>query len=115
TEKIRKWNHEQLSTYGIGKEHSRPEWAAIGRELIRLGYLRQTTEKFSVLELTDEGLAALKQRKTVVLTKPVVAPEPKAHRVGEIACDEALFERLRQRRKILADERDVPAYIVFSD
>ena len=42
TEKIRKWNHEQLSTYGIGGEHSRPEWAAIGRELIRLGHLRQT-------------------------------------------------------------------------
>ena len=59
TEKIRKWGHEQLSTYGIGKEHSRPEWPAIGRELVRLGYLRQTAEKFSVLELTDEGRAAL--------------------------------------------------------
>jgi ATP-dependent DNA helicase RecQ len=41
TEKIRKWNHAQLSTYGIGKEHSRAEWAAIGRELVRLGFLRQ--------------------------------------------------------------------------
>ena len=40
TEKIRKWDHAQLSTYGIGKEHNRPEWAAIGRELIRLGFLR---------------------------------------------------------------------------
>ena len=37
------------------------------------------------------------------------------HRAGEIACDEALFERLRQLRKQLADERNVPAYIVFSD
>src|ERR1039457_5028503 len=46
TEKIRKWNHAQLSTYGIGGENSRPEWAAIGRELVRLGYLRQTKEKF---------------------------------------------------------------------
>jgi ATP-dependent DNA helicase RecQ len=115
TEKIRRWNHGQLSTYGIGREHSRPEWAAIGRELIRLGHLRQTTEKFSVLELTDQGLAALKQRRPVTLTKPVAAPEPKTHRVGEIACDEGLFDRLRQLRKRLADERDVPAYIVFSD
>src|SRR5439155_21999103 len=47
--------------------------------------------------------------------KPVSAPEPKAHRVGEIACDEVLFDRLRHLRKQLADERDVPAYIVFSD
>jgi ATP-dependent DNA helicase RecQ len=115
TEKIRKWNHPQLSTFGIGKEHSRPEWAAIGRELIRLGFLRQTAEKFSVLEITNEGRAALKERKKITLTKPAVAPETKTHHVGEITCDEVLFERLRELRKKLADERDVPAYIIFSD
>ncbi len=115
TDKVRKWNHTQLSTYGIGKEHSRPEWAAIGRELIRLGHVRQTTEKFSVLEMTNAGAAILKQRTKVTLTKPVTAPEPQAHRAGEIACDEVLFERLRSLRKTLADERDVPAYIIFSD
>ena len=115
TEKIRKWGHEQLSTYGIGQEHSSAEWKAIGRELIRLGHMRQTADKFSVLELTEDGLAALKQRRKVTLTKPVSAPEPQANRVGEIACDEALFDRLRQLRKQLADARDMPAYIVFSD
>ena len=116
TEKIRKWGDAQLSTYGIGKEHSRPEWAAIGRELVRLGFLRQTTtEKFSVLEITNEGRAALKERKKITLTKPVTAPETQARHVGEISCDETLFERLRELRKKLADERDVPAYIVFSD
>jgi len=115
TDKIRKWDHAKLSTYGIGKEHSRPEWSAIGRELIRLGYVRQTTEKFSVLEMTNAGAAILKQRTKVTLTKPVTAPEPQAHRAGEISCDEVLFERLRALRKALADERDVPAYIIFSD
>src|SRR5947207_15684544 len=45
----------------------------------------------------------------------MTAPEPSVHRAGEIACDEGLFERLRELRKRLADERDVPAYIVFSD
>ena len=115
TDKIRKWEHAQLSTYGIGKEHSRPEWAAIGRELVRLGFLRQTAEKFSTLELTNAGVAILKQRAKVTLTKPVTAPEKAVSHVGEIACDEALFERLRLLRKKLADERDVPAYIVFSD
>jgi ATP-dependent DNA helicase RecQ len=115
TERIRKWDHAQLSTYGIGKEHSRPEWAAIGRELVRLGLLRQTNEKFSVLELTGEGGQALKDRRKITLTKPAVAPESKVHHVGEITCDEALFARLRALRKTLADERDVPAYIIFSD
>ena len=115
TEKIRKWNHAQLSTYGIGKEHSRPEWAAIGRELVRLGFVRQTNEKFSVLELTNDGRVILKTRAAVKLTKPAVAPETKTQRVGDISCDEILFERLRELRKRLADERDVPAYIIFSD
>jgi ATP-dependent DNA helicase RecQ len=115
TEKIRNWNHAQLSTYGIGREHSRPEWAAIGRELVRLGLLRQTAEKFSTLELTNEGGAALKERRKITLTKPVAAPEARTHHVGEITCDEVLFERLRGLRKTLADERDVPAYIIFSD
>ena len=115
TEKIRKWEHAQLSTYGIGREHSRPEWAAIGRELVRLGLLRQTTEKFSVLELTNLGGAALKDRRKITLTKPAVAPATTVHHVGEITCDESLFERLRALRKTLADERDVPAYIIFSD
>ncbi len=115
TEKIRKWDHSQLSTFGIGKEHSRSEWAAIGRELIRLGLLRQTAEKFSVLEITNAGAAALKERKKIKLTKPVIALETKTRHVGEISCDEGLFERLRELRKRLADEHDVPAYIVFSD
>jgi ATP-dependent DNA helicase RecQ len=114
---IRRWRHETLSTYGIGGEHSRAEWQAIGRELIRLGFLRQAAEKFSILELTAEGRAALRDRQKIVLTKPVTAPAApeRRARAGEIACDEALFEQLRRLRKRLADERNLPAYIVFSD
>jgi ATP-dependent DNA helicase RecQ len=115
TENVRKWQHETVSTYGIGREHNRAEWKAIGRELIRLGLIEQRAEKFNVLVLTDEGLAVLKQRKSVKLTKPMKAPEPTAHRVGEIACDEELFERLRELRKRLADERALPPDIIFSD
>jgi ATP-dependent DNA helicase RecQ len=115
TEKVRKWGHDHLSTYGIGAEHSRSEWAAIGRELVRLGYLRQNANKFNAAELTEEGRAALKSRQKITLTRPLTAPEPAKHRAGEIACDEALFDRLRQLRKQLADERGVPPYIVFSD
>ena len=115
TEKVRKFGHHELSTYGIGSEHSRAEWGAVGRELVRLGFLFQNTEKFSTVELTDVGRTALKSRQKITLTKPVTAPEAAKHRAGEIACDEALFDVLRALRKQLADERAVPSYIVFSD
>ncbi len=117
TDKVRKFGHQSLSTYNIGGEHTRAEWGAIGRELIRLGFLFQNTEKFSVVEITNAGLAALKSRQKITLTKPVAAPAPdkEKHRAGEIACDEALFEKLRALRKQLADERSVPSYIIFSD
>jgi ATP-dependent DNA helicase RecQ len=115
SERVLKWGHDKLTTYNIGHEHSRSEWAAIGRELIRLGYLRQTTDKFPVVELTDAGRAVLTARTKVTLTKPVSAPEKSVSHVGEITCDELLFEKLRRLRKELADARAVPSYIIFSD
>jgi len=115
TEKVRKFGHTALSTYGIGGEHTRTEWAAIGRELVRLGLLVQRAEQFHTVDITREGWAALKERRKITLTKPVAAPKTVEHRVGEISCDELLFERLRGLRKRLADERAVPSYIVFSD
>jgi ATP-dependent DNA helicase RecQ len=115
TDNVRRWNHEQLSTYGIGREYTRPQWKSIGRELIRLGYLSQASDKFQVVAVTSEGMAVLKQRRTVMLTRPVTSGENRSARPGEITCDEALFETLRQLRKRLADERSVPSYIIFSD
>jgi ATP-dependent DNA helicase RecQ len=115
TEKVRKWGHAQLSTYGIGREHARSEWAAIGRELVRLGHVRQDTARFNVLELTNEGRALLRERNPVKLTRPMKPSDAKMPRAGEIVCDEALFECLRTLRKDLSDERGVPPYIVFSD
>jgi ATP-dependent DNA helicase RecQ len=115
TENILKWDHQHLSTYGIGKEISRVEWRAIGRELVRLGYLRQAAEKFNVLQLTELGATALRERQSIRLTRAAKVKKSRVPRAGEISCDEDLFDRLRRLRKRLADERGVPPYIVFSD
>ena len=115
TEKVRSWGHTKLSTYGIGKEHSRQEWAAIGRELLRIGLVRQDTTQFNSFEITPEGRTWLKERKPIQLTKPMKVAPAKVSHAGEITCDEALFEKLRVLRKRLADERSVPPYIIFSD
>jgi ATP-dependent DNA helicase RecQ len=115
TEKIRRWGHDQLSTYGIGKELARSEWGAIGRELMRSGLLEQEAGQFPVIALTDAGLEALKSRRVISLTKPMASKKTTAPRAGEIECDETLFDRLRKLRKRLADERGVPAYVILGD
>ncbi len=115
SEKIRQWGHQTLTTYGIGMDMGRNEWGGVGRELIRLGYLRQISEPYSIIEMAPDGLAALKDRRLIHLTRPMERGRPKAERVGDIACDELLFEKLRQLRKTIADGQGVPPYIVFGD
>ncbi len=116
TEAIRQRGHNELSTYGIGAELKRTEWQAIGRELLRLGLIECAPGKFATLSLTSEGLKTLRNRTPIVLTKQIDIAEKNAQRrAGTIECDEVLFERLRALRRKLADDRKVPAYIIFSD
>ena len=124
SERIRKWKHDQLRTYGIGKEHTRSEWLAFGRELVRLGFLRQADGEFPTIAMTEDGLRFLKERGQVTLTRPpprtLGKPDRdesgrRRKRTGEIACDEMLFETLRQLRREIADSRNVPAYVIFGD
>ncbi|MFA4944339.1 MAG: DNA helicase RecQ [Lentisphaeria bacterium] len=124
TAKIQAWGHDRVSTYGIGQELARPAWQAVGHELLQLGLLRQTDERFATVELTPEGLATLRGRQPVTLTRLPLADSATTaasaattarRRAGDIACDEVLFERLRTLRRRLADDRNVPAYVIFSD
>jgi ATP-dependent DNA helicase RecQ len=116
TEKIRRWNHTELSTYGIGRDRTREQWMGIGRELLRLQLLRQEDrDGFPIVEVTAAGLDAIKQRTTIMLTAPLKSDEVLIVREGYQEYDAVLFDRLKLLRKRLADDRDVPAYIVFSD
>lgn len=121
TEAIRKWGHDQVSTYGIGDEFGRDEWKVIGRELMRLGLAQLTSGRMSVVELTQAGRDWLGSRDLIELTRPTVA-KPKSsaarsrsERAGEIQCDEMLFQRLRELRMELAAKRGLPAYMIFGD
>src|SRR5438270_1212170 len=117
TEAIKQRGHDELSTYGIGGDVKRTAWLAIGRELLRLGFVASAPGKFATLQLPDGGREALRNRNSITLTKPfdVETRRRPKRRAGEIECDEALFEKLRVLRRQLADERDVPAYVIFSD
>src|SRR5437588_3862392 len=117
SEAIKQRGHDKLSTYGIGGDVKRTAWLAIGRELLRLGFVAAAPGKFATLPLTAAGGEALRNRNSITLTKPfdVETRRRPKRRAGEIDCDEALVEKLRVLRRQLADERDVPAYVIFSD
>ena len=118
TEAIKQRGHDELSTYGIGGDMKRTAWLAIGRELLRLGLIAAAPGKFATLQLTEAGRTALRERRPITLTTPFdveTAKRSKKHRVGDIECDQALFEQLRALRRQIANQRDVPAYVIFSD
>jgi ATP-dependent DNA helicase RecQ len=93
-DKLRQHGHEQLSTYGIGREHHRTEWAAMARELVRLGLLRQNPERFNTLAITEDGMAALRDRRAITLSRPLAqAPAeeaPSRRRRGGAASEASL-------------------------
>ncbi|MCF7731323.1 MAG: DNA helicase RecQ [Akkermansiaceae bacterium] len=119
TEKIRKWGHQQLSTYGIGRDTPRTEWAALGRQLIRLGLINLSPDTYQTLSLSASGREALLKRSPVLLTRAPLpaasASTAKVSRAANLPCDEPLFDELRTLRKRLADDRGVPPYVIFGD
>jgi ATP-dependent DNA helicase RecQ len=120
-ERIRKFSHESLTTYGIGLEYSTVEWLNIVRQLIHRGYLVQDIASFSVLKLTPEALQLLRGEESLDLARPRVREKPlkKRKKKGPVADlsddDQRLFESLREQRKQLASEQGVPPYVIFGD
>jgi len=120
-ERIRKFNHERLTTYGIGMEYSAAEWMSIVRQLIHRGYLIQDIATFSVLKLTPAALSLLRAEETLELARPRVQEKTKKKKkksgpVEDLSeNDLRLFETLREIRKQLAAEQGVPPYVIFGD
>jgi len=116
--KILQHGHENLSTHGIGKDRSVDEWRQLGRSLVHQGFLNQTTDGYGVLKLNDHSWEVMRNQRKVLLpierdTEPVSARD---REVPERTVDvDILFERLRLLRKNLADEQQVPPYVIFSN
>ena len=112
-------SHDKLSTYGIGADKSQDEWSSIFRQLIHRGYLEQDMANYSVLKLTPNATPLLQGQVELSLAKPRIRAKKKEKtRKGkhfDLPYDDDLFEHLRELRKTIADELDVPPYIVFGD
>jgi ATP-dependent DNA helicase RecQ len=114
-EKVLRWEHDKLSTYGIGTELTKKQWMHIARQLVSMSYLKQEGE-FHTLRLTPRALDSLRKRETIF---GVVQEAERIKKEGKVKTDveynHALFALLRQKRKAMADEIGVPPYVIFSD
>ncbi len=70
SQKILQNRHDTLKTYGVGKEYSKPQWQSFIRELIQLGYVDLSGDKYPVLKLNEKSRKVLSQKEQVFLTKP---------------------------------------------
>jgi ATP-dependent DNA helicase RecQ len=115
SQKIAQNEHDQLSTYGIGKDKSVDEWRILGRSLLHQGLLEQTSDGYSVLKLNPLSWEVMRRQRTVSLAV-TVAQKITWEEGSEKAVEaEILMQRLRSLRKQLADEQSVPPYVIFQD
>jgi ATP-dependent DNA helicase RecQ len=118
TQRIYDLRHDQLSTYGIGREKSQDHWSHLLRQLIHYGYLEQDIGNYSVLKLTEAARPLLRGEIELTITEPRVKAvrkkRPERKIVG-LEYDQELFNQLRGLRKQIADRDGVPPYVVFGD
>ena len=115
-EKVLRWEHDKLSTYGIGTDLTRRQWMHIARQLLNMGYLKQEGE-YHTLSLTARALEVLRKREKImgVLQEELERTRKVGKGKEEIEYNNALFALLRHKRKEMADEAGVPPYVIFSD
>lgn len=132
-EKILANGHDKLSVYGIGTEYSKSDWLQIAALLVDAGFVKKGDE-YPILSVTEKGMEHLKNRKKFYLpffpttTESDFAKPAKSEKLAKTKSsskdrtlanlspkDQTLFESLRTMRKRLADESNVPPYVIFGD
>ncbi|MBB4304139.1 ATP-dependent DNA helicase RecQ [Rhodobium orientis] len=121
SERIARFGHDQISTFGIGTEHDKTLWRAILRQLIALRLVDVDHAGHGGLSISDAGREFLREKPTLMLR----VPAPRRSRRGKTAksstqstipeADQALFQALREKRLELARAQGVPPYVIFHD
>jgi len=121
-QKILSHRHDQLSTYGIGRELSRKQWTQLSRLLIREGYITQD-EQYGSLKIAPAAVSVLKGDQKII--GPALQEDSRSVKAGksqskskaiqDLHHDETLFEMLRKQRKRIADNEQIPPYAIFPD
>ncbi|OED40802.1 ATP-dependent DNA helicase RecQ [Endozoicomonas sp. (ex Bugula neritina AB1)] len=117
-DKITRFGHERLSTYGIGTELNQAGWRSVFRQLVARGYINVDFEGYGVLKLDNRCKRLLKGDEDIKLRKDRYEKATQYKEVGRLVVqehDKKLWEQLRTLRRELAEEQDVPAYVIVND
>ena len=122
TDKVVQHGHQQQSTFGLGKNIHEAQWRSLIRQLVVRGLLRVDIEGYSALQLTDQCRPVLKGEQSLFLRiEEIKAPTAKkpgsksARKAQILPEDQELWDELRECRKMLAEESNVPPYVIFHD
>ena len=119
-ERMRRFGHDRISTFGIGTELAEKEWRAVFRQLVARGYLGVDAEGHGGLALDESCRPLLKGEESLLLGRQHLETKRKSRKAkagtpaAQVAGD-PLFEALRAKRRELAQAQGVPPYVVFAD
>jgi ATP-dependent DNA helicase RecQ len=116
--KIQNFGHQQLSTYGIGKDLGKDAWRSVFRQLIAKGYLTVDPAGHGSLQLTESSTPVLKGEQQVTFRKEIAKSKvstisPRNTLIADE--DQDLWQALKACRTELAKAQGVPPYIIFND
>ncbi|RLJ18606.1 DNA helicase RecQ [bacterium endosymbiont of Escarpia laminata] len=118
-DRIRRFGHDRLSTFGIGADLSISEWRSLFRQLIAQGYLGIDVAGHGSLRLTEKSRPLLRGEQGLMLRRQRKVEKEKSKRERKLsglrAFDRPLFESLRALRLELAEAQGVPPYVIFHD
>ncbi|WP_170459676.1 DNA helicase RecQ [Ruegeria arenilitoris] len=117
TDKIRARRHDELPTYGIGKDWSRPQWQAIFRQMMGHDLVRPDPERHGALRMTEAAKPILKGEAQITLRKDTLRKATRRPAVKMMVSEEdaPLLSALKAKRRALAEAARVPAYVIFPD
>lgn len=118
TPQIQRFNHDKVSTFGIGQEHSQLQWQSIYRQLVAANLLTVDMSGYGSLRLTEKSQPLLRGEHTIALRKETAIPRKKTSKREPKAnspMSDPLWQALKNKRLELAKEQGVPPYIIFHD
>ncbi len=119
TEGILRFGHQRLPTFGVGREHAKPQWRSIFRQLYAAGIIAMDIGGYGRWTVTDRGRAVLKGTERLNLRRDALLPAGRRQaRITSASAGEGdpiLLDALKKRRTGLAREQGVPAYVIFPD